>query len=165
MIKKVTTCGVLTSLAIVISTLERFIPLESVIPIPGIKLGFSNIIILLILLKLGFRYALPSVICKCAVVSFLFSGISSFIYSLFGGILSILGMFILLKFDRCFSVCGVSIAGAALHNVGQILAASIMLQSSYVFAYLAMLLFVSIITGTVTGLITDVLNTRIKVVL
>lgn len=49
------------------------------------------------------------------------------------------------------SVYGVSILGAAAHNIGQILAAMVLMRSVYVGAYLPWLLLVSLFTGFATG--------------
>ena len=50
-----------------------------------------------------------------------------------------------------FSVYGVSILGAAAHNVGQILAAMVLMHSVYIGAYLPYLLIVALFTGFATG--------------
>ena len=163
MIKKITICGVLSSLAIVVSVLERLVPIQVWIPIPGIKLGIANCIILFALCKMGFRYAFPIMLCKCLVVGFLFTGFTSLIYSLSGGILSLIGMFILLRFSKNFSIYGISVAGAALHSVGQIVSAYFMMNSVHIFSYLSVLLLVSIVTGLLVGLLANILNNRIKV--
>ena len=49
MIAKTAKCGVFAALAIIVSTLERFIPLQAVVPVPGIKLGLANCVILFVL--------------------------------------------------------------------------------------------------------------------
>ena len=40
--KKVSFCGLLTALAIVLSLAERLFPLDAVVPVPGVKLGLAN---------------------------------------------------------------------------------------------------------------------------
>lgn len=50
-----------------------------------------------------------------------------------------------------FSVYGVSVLGAAAHNVGQILVAMFLMNSVYVAGYLPYLLAVSVFTGMATG--------------
>lgn len=163
MIKKIAQCGLFSALAIVISTLERFIPLQAIIPLPGIKLGLSNCVILLVLLFSGLPYAFAVMTAKCLVVSLMFSGFTSFVYSFFGGVLATLGMYLLLKFKERFSLIGVSVTGAALHSAGQITAAALMLGSVYIYGYLPYLLIASVITGSVTGLICILVNERVKV--
>ena len=50
-----------------------------------------------------------------------------------------------------FSVYGVSILGAAAHNIGQICVAVFLMNSVYVVGYLPYLLAVSVFTGMATG--------------
>ena len=50
-----------------------------------------------------------------------------------------------------FSIYGVSILGAAAHNIGQILAAMVLMNSRYIGAYLTYLLVVALFTGFATG--------------
>lgn len=163
MTKKIALCGILTSLAIAVSALERFIPLQAIIPIPGIKLGLSNCIILLSIYKLDTKCSFGIMLTKCVLVSFIFTGFTSLVYSLSGGILSVIGMSLLHRYPRSFSIYGISVSGASLHSLGQILAASIMLGSKDIFSYLSVLLIVSIITGIIVGLITSILNDRVRV--
>lgn len=163
MIAKTAKCGVFAALAIIVSTLERLIPLQAVVPVPGIKLGLANCVILFALIKIGFFYAASVMIIKSVTVGILFSGLSSIIFSLTGGFLALLVMFVLLNFKKLFSICGISVAGAALHSFGQILAASVMLGSGYIFGYLPVLLLISVFTGLLTGFLTQILVERIEV--
>lgn len=59
MTEKIAKCGVFAAIAIVISSLERLIPLQAVVPLPGIKLGLSNCVILFVLIQFGFLSACP----------------------------------------------------------------------------------------------------------
>ena len=52
---------------------------------------------------------------------------------------------------RAFSIFGVSIAGAAAHNVGQILAASLFLGENLIYTYMPVLLIAGIVTGVLTA--------------
>lgn len=162
MTKKIITCGILSAVAIVVSSLERFVPIGAIIPLPGIKLGIANCIILFSLVKLDFKCSFAIMICKNLVVSLLFSNPIAFIYSLFGGALSVTGMYLLFKNKRLFSLIGISVAGASLFNVGQIIAAVLILNNIYIYKYLMFLLPVSIVTGVLIGLITVVLIKNIK---
>ncbi len=162
MTKKIITCGILSAVAIVVSSLERFVPIQSLIPLPGLKLGIANCIILFSLIRLDLRSAFSIMLCKSLVVSFLFSNPISFIYSILGGVLSLIGMYFMLKAKKMFSVIGVSVGGALLFNIGQTIAASILLHSVHIYKYLTVLLPVSVITGILTGVITFVLVKNLK---
>ena len=50
--KRIALCGMLTALALALSLAERMIPLELIVPIPGIKLGLANVVTMFALLFL-----------------------------------------------------------------------------------------------------------------
>lgn len=160
--KKIVYCGLITSVAIVISSLERLVPLHMLVPVPGLKLGLANCAVLFALIKVDFRSAFFVLFVKSLMVSILFSGFTSFTYSLVGGLLSLISMFLLLKCKCCFSLIGVSVAGAAMFNIGQIAVASFLLDSVYIFSYLSILLISSVFTGAITGYISFVMIKNIK---
>lgn len=148
--KNLTLCAVLTALALALSYLERFIPLQMVLPLPGIKLGLANIVTLLALYLLGAKSAFAILVPRCILGAVFGGGFTALAFSLTGGVLAMAVMAICRKLP-CFSVYGVSILGAAAHNVGQILAAMGILKSVYVAAYLPYLLAVALFTGFATG--------------
>lgn len=141
--------AVLVALALALSYTERFIPLQMVIPLPGVKLGLANIATLVALYALGWQKAIPIVVVRCFLGA-LFGGLTGILFSLTGGLLS-LGVMAACKKIPVFSIYGVSILGAAAHNIGQIFAAMALMGSVYVWAYLPYLLFIAIFTGTATG--------------
>jgi heptaprenyl diphosphate synthase len=71
-------------------------------------------------------------------------------FSITGGSLAMLVMAMGRKVPF-FSIYGVSILGAAAHNIGQIIAAMAVMRSVYVGAYLPYLLLVALATGFATG--------------
>ena len=148
--KKLTLCAVMLSLALALSYLERFLPLQLLIPLPGVKLGLSNIVTLIALYLLGAKSAFAILILRCILGSIFGGGITGLLFSLTGGILALL---IMTAAQKCplFSVYGVSVLGAAAHNVGQIIAATVLLRSVYVAAYLPWLLIAAVVTGLLTG--------------
>ena len=62
-------------------------------------------------------------------------------------------MTVMYMFKPCsrISIYGVSVLGAAAHNIGQILVAVFLMGSVYVIGYLPYLLLVSVFTGLATG--------------
>jgi heptaprenyl diphosphate synthase len=148
--KKIAFCAVLMGLALALSYAERFIPLQLVIPLPGIKLGLANVVTLVALYRLKGRYAFAIVIPRCILGAIFGGGITGLLFSLTGGILALVTMLLSRKV-KLFSVYGVSVLGAAAHNIGQILAAMALLRSVYVAAYLPWLLLAAIVTGLLTG--------------
>lgn len=140
----------LICLALVLSYTERLIPLQAVIPLPGVKLGLANIVTLLALYLLGPKSAFTVLILRCILASAFGGGITGFLFSVTGGLLAMAVMTIARRIPG-LSIYGVSILGAAFHNIGQIIMAMLLMQSLYVAAYLPYLLGVAIITGFLTG--------------
>ena len=140
----------LTALALALSYMERFIPLQLVIPLPGFKLGLANIVTLTALFLLNTKYAAAILVVRCILGAAFGGGITGLAFSLCGGLLAMTAM-VLIKKANLFSVYGISVLGAAAHNVGQILAAMVLMHSVYVGAYLPWLLLVGIATGLLTG--------------
>ncbi len=140
--------GVLTALALIFSYLETFVPMP--VGVPGIKPGFANVVILIGLYTIGTRYALTINILRIVMAGILFSGIFGMMYSLAGGIMSLLTMAVLKKF-KVFSIFGVSIAGGVVHNLGQIIMASVIISNIKMFVYFPVLVLSGIACGALVG--------------
>lgn len=138
------------ALALALSYTERFIPLQLVIPLPGIKLGLANIVTLVALCLFKTRYACMLLLGRCILGAVFGGGITGLAFSLCGGLLA-LGAMAAAGKASLFSLYGISILGAAAHNIGQILAAMVLMDSVYIGAYLPYLLMVAIVTGLLTG--------------
>ena len=148
--KNLALCAVLTALALGLSTLESLFPVSLVVPLPGVKLGLANIVTVFALYELGAAPALVILLARCGLGSLFAGNVSALLFSLLGGLTAMLVM-IGLKHCRRLSIYGVSIGGAAAHNLGQMAAAVITLGSTMVLGYLPFLLAVSLVTGTLTG--------------
>ena len=149
--KQLARSALLVAAALALSYLERFIPLNLVVPLPGVKLGLANIVTMFALYTLEKRQAFAILVLRCCLGS-LFGGLSGLAMSLTGGVLAFWTM-VLAKKLPLFSVYGVSLLGAAAHNLGQVLAASVMMGSVYTFYYLPFLLLTALATGLLTGTI------------
>ena len=125
-VKQMTLCAILISMALVLAYMERFIPLQMIVPLPGIKLGLANVVTLMALFFLGTGSAFTILILRCILGAVFGGGISGLAFSLTGGVLSMTVMCIV-KHCKRISVYGVSVLGAAAHNIGQILVAVIFL--------------------------------------
>lgn len=148
--KRLSLCAVLVALAMALSYTERFIPLQMVIPLPGVKLGLANIVTLMALYLMGPKYAFAILIPRCVLGAVFGGGITGLAFSLTGGILAMVTMTVAKRIP-VFSIYGVSVLGAAAHNIGQIAAAMVLMNSYYIGAYLSYLLIVSLFTGIATG--------------
>ena len=144
-------CAVLTALALALSMAERALPLTILIPLPGLRLGLANLVTVFALCRLSGREALLILIARCLLGAIGGGNLTALAFSLTGGLLALGVMALLL---RCpgLSLVGVSMAGAAAHNVGQILAAMAVLGSGAPILYLPALLLASVVTGGVTGM-------------
>lgn len=147
------------ALALIFSYIETLIPFQ--IGIPGVKLGLANLVIVIALYRMpvGEVYLLSGV--RVVLTGFLFGNLMSILYSLAGGILSLTVMRGM-KRIRSVSILGVSIAGGVFHNIGQLLAAALMVETYGVFSYLPVLLISGLLTGFVIGLAAGEMLKRIR---
>lgn len=161
--RKLSQCGLLVALALVLSLVERLIPLQLIVPIAGIKLGLANIVLLFALIMLDIKQTAVIFICRIVLSSIFAGSFTGFLFSFLGGLFSIIIMYILLKWEgKLFSFYGISIAGAAAHNIGQVIAAIFVLNSVYIVAYLPMLLICSFPLGFITGYTAKIVINHLK---
>ncbi len=151
--------GLLVSLAMIFSYIEARIP--AFFAVPGMKLGLTNLVVLVALYLLGTKSALGINFMRIFLVGVLFGNGVSIYYSLAGGLLSGLVM-ILLKKTGKFSLITVSVAGGICHNIGQILAAMVLLNTTAIGWYLLVLWFSGLASGAVIGLIGSMVTSRLR---
>ena len=84
-------------LALIFSYVEAMIPFN--IGIPGVKLGLANLVVVIALYEMNFRYAFVINVIRILIAGLLFSGVFGALYSLAGGVLSLLVMGLLKKTD------------------------------------------------------------------
>lgn len=139
------------AMALILSYIESMIPLP--LPIPGAKIGLPNIISLVSLLTLGWPLTLLVVTARIFLSGFLFGGGFSIVYSLGGGLLSLLVMSLLLHFFKDkISIILVSVFGAISHNLGQVIVAAIVVQTASLLLYFLFLMLLAIPTGLFIGI-------------
>ena len=151
--------GVFKALALMFSYIETMIPIQ--FGVPGIKLGFANIMIVIMLYKSSAKEALLLSIVRIMLSGFLFGNLSSILYSIAGGVLS-LGIMTLLKKQGGFSVIGVSVAGGVSHNVGQLIVAMLVVETYQVGYYFPVLLVAGVLTGLGIGVVSQEVLKRIR---
>ena len=151
-VHKIALLGVLLAATIVIAILESFIPSFT---IPGIKLGFANIVILVTLYEVGILEAVFINVIRVFVVAFVRGTFLSmgFFMSLTGAFMSLGVMILLVLLIKKFSIIGVSVIGALFHVTGQILIAMLYMGSPYVVFYLPIIALSAVITGVIVGLV------------
>lgn len=153
-----TVLALLFALAMIFSFVESRLP--TFIPIPGVKLGLCNIVVIFTLWRLGAPSAIAVSLPRVLLSSLLFGNAAAFLYSLAGAILSLAGM-ILLKKTHLFSPVGISVTGGVLHNIGQLLMAWLVLGTAGVMYYLPVLLIAGTVAGTLIGLVAAYLCKRL----
>lgn len=155
-VHKLALCAILTAMALALSYLENMLPTALLVPLPGFKLGIANIVTVFALYYLGAAPAMAILIARCLLGAMFAGNASALIFSLMGGVLAMIVMILLHRLPG-LSIYGVSIAGAAGHNIGQAGAAVLTLGSAAPVAYLPLLLVVSLFSGALTGFIAALL--------
>ena len=148
--KKIAYYGLCIALAFVLSYVESLFP--TFIAVPGVKLGLTNLVVLIALVKIGKKDAFFINMIRILLVGLTFGTAFSLLYSFAGGILSFLVMMLFYGKNR-FSVIGVSVAGGVAHNVGQILVAMVVLESNALLYYLPVLILSGTLAGVVVGIL------------
>lgn len=150
-IKNITQISLLLALSVVLMILESLIPPIASLP-PGVKLGLSNVVIMYALFFLGIRQAVSILLLKTIFVLVTRGGVA-FILSLCGGFSSIFIMILLLSLKKVkVSYIIISGVSAISHNMGQLVAVSILLKNTAAFYYSPVLVASGILMGTVTGM-------------
>ena len=152
--EKLTKMAMLVALAMIFSYVESLIPIN--FGIPGVKLGVANLVTVTGLYFLELPEVFLVVVMRVLLTGFLFGNGMSIIYSLAGGILSLLVMAVMKRING-FSVLGVSIMGGVSHNIGQIIVASVVVENLKLIYYLPALL----IAGTITGFVMGILSKKV----
>jgi heptaprenyl diphosphate synthase len=154
--------ALLAAQAVIISLIERAIPFPFAFA-PGAKLGLANIITCMALYTLSVRDTTKVVTIRLTLAALLGGNLSSFMYSVSGGLLSLLGMLVVKQLGpNRISLIGVSVAGAIMHNVGQLLIASWIAQTWTVLLYLPVLSFIGILSGIAIGITANYLLTHVE---
>lgn len=149
-----------TALAVTIFVIENIIPK----PLPFMKLGLANAVILFIFIQYGIGVAAIVGYSKTFIGALLAGTILSptILMSLGGTTLSLTMMFLAKKSKIPFSLIGISMIGAVSHNLAQIVIVRLVLIQDHGIFYLTPLLIIlGIVTGTITGYIAWILKNKI----
>ena len=157
--KQLVTISALVAVAMILSYVESMIP--AFVAVPGVKVGLSNIATVFALYTLGWPYAIGISVVRVFLSSLLFGNFVGMIYSLSGAALALVSMILLKKLD-IFSTVGISVVGGVCHNVGQIIAACIVMETAAIAIYIIPLLVSGTIAGIVIGLVAGNLVERVK---
>ena len=150
MAKKTAYYGIFAALAILMGYVEAVIPMP--VPIPGIKIGLSNIVVVLCMYVMGTKEAFYISIVRVIISALLFRGFVGLWYSLAGAFVSYGAMLAVHKLKYA-SIIGVSVTGGVFHNIGQIVVACIILGRNVVLYLIPVLMVSGVAAGFAIGLV------------
>lgn len=146
--RKLVFCALLSAAALTIGYAESLFPLP--LPIPGARLGLSNALVLLTLLLFSWKEAAAVLFVKVILSALLFGTPMSALYAAAGGTLALTAMSLLTR-CKCISPVGQSVAGAVLHNLGQVFIAMALTATPRLILYFTPLALLAMLTGTLSG--------------
>ena len=159
-LKDLTRMALLTAIALTVFLVEARLP--ALCPVPGVKLGLSNIVTVWAVFVLGPKKACAIRFCR-VFLGAVFSGqMSTLLYSAAGGALAI-GVTVLVRpilTRKQLWVAGV--LGALAHSLGQMAVAIAVTGTPSLAVYLPVMLAISIFTGAFTGLCAQFLQERLR---
>lgn len=158
--KTLARCGLLTAIALTIFLVEARLP--ELIPIPGVKLGLSNIVTVYAAFCLGPRQAVGILAARILLGSALSGQMMSLVYSACGGALSIAVTLLLRRILKPNQIWVAGCLGGLFHNLGQMAAALLITGTVQLLGYLPVLTASGMLAGLFTGLAAQMLINRWK---
>lgn len=151
--------GVLAAFCLILSYVESLLPIP--MPVPGIKIGLSNLPVVICLGVFGPFYGILLSVVKAVLCSLLFGNFNVLMYSLTGALLSSVIMSLCFGCKR-IHIPVVSSIGGVFHNLGQFIVAYIILKSDGLFYYLPLLIISGLFTGLILGFVANMTIKPIK---
>jgi len=156
--KKLVLLALLSAIALTIFMVEAQIP--ALVPIPGIKLGLSNIVTVFTVFAIG-PWEGAAVLFVRIFLGAVFSGnFSSILYSAAGGICAIAVTMLLRHILSKKQLWVAGCLGAIAHSVGQMAMAIFVTGTPSIAVYLPIMIACGIVTGLFTGLCAQLLVNR-----
>ena len=156
--KKLVLLALLDAIALTIFMVEAQIP--ALVPIPGIKIGLSNIVTVFTVFAIG-PWEGAAVLFVRIFLGAVFAGnFSSILYSGAGGLCAILMTMLLRKILNKNQLWVAGCMGAVAHSIGQMAMAIFVTGTPSLAVYLPVMIACSIVTGLFTGLCAQVLIDR-----
>ena len=158
--KDITRMALLTAIALTIFMVEAQLP--GLVPVPGIKLGLSNIVTVWAVFTLGPKKA-SMILAARVFLGAVFSGqMSTILYSGAGGALAIGVTILSRKILTRKQIWVAGVLGAIAHSVGQMAVAIGVTLTPGLVAYLPVMILIGIFTGAFTGFCAQLLTERLK---
>ena len=158
---RVARVGVLVALSVILGMVETAIP-DFIVP--GVKIGFPNIVILLLLCYGDKKEALIVSLLRVLLVGLLRGNLLQMggAMSFAGALLSFLIMLLIRLIFQKASPIIVSIFGSLVHGLAQLLVGVFFLGTWSIFLYYPMMGLLLIVTGILSGFVTLVIGKRIQ---
>jgi heptaprenyl diphosphate synthase len=152
------------AVAVLLFVVERLLPN----PVPWVRLGLANVVTLIVLWEYGAGAAAAVLVLRLILGGFFAASLlgPQFWLAASGGAASFLVMTGALRFgQRWWSPLGVSVLGSVAHACAQMLVVAVIFDAGFgVVAFLPVFLFVSLLTGVITGMLADTLLARLDLV-
>ena len=158
--RKLTTMALLTAVALTIFVVEAQIP--AIVPIPGVKLGLSNIVTVYAVYALGAKEGALILFARIFLGAIFSGNFGTIFYSAGGGALAILATIALKLVLQENQLWIAGCMGAIAHSVGQMAVAVLLTDTPSLLIYLPVLILCSVFTGIFTGLCAQLLVKRGK---
>ena len=147
--KKMVLLALLTAIALTIFMIEAQIPAP--IPVPGVKLGLSNIVTVFTVCLLGPGAGVAMLFARIFLGAVFAGNFSTILYSAGGGGLAILTTILLKKVLKDNQLWVAGCLGAVAHSIGQMIVAIWVAGTPQLALYLPIMIGISILTGAFTG--------------
>lgn len=154
---KIAKMGLLICLGMILSYVETLVVL--VPGVPGIKIGLSNALVILLLYTYGMGYCILYQLCRIVLTSLLFGNVFGCLFSLAGAGSSLLIMYICKKI-RFIDVSANSMIGGIAHNMAQLAVAAALIHHVSVWYYFPVLLLAGALSGYAVGMIGTIILRR-----
>lgn len=149
-VERLTQVATLAAVGLLLSYVESMIPLPTAVP--GVKLGLSNVAVLVCLCTVDARAAALVAVVKVLAAGFLFGSPMMIAYSAAGTLLAFLSMLLMERVLDAGEVAA-SMVAAIMHNAGQLLVSTLALSTPAVLLALPVLAASACATGALTGLV------------
>lgn len=152
--KRVAFDGILAGLALVSYILESLLP-QPFLPVPGVKIGISNIFTLVAVAATGFPDAMIIIVTRTVLGSLICGTMAALPYSLTAGMVATALSYLLYRVipNGKTSLIATSVAGAVAHNLTQNLIFCLVSQTKEAAGYFPILACIGVISGVITGLL------------
>lgn len=149
-IRKLVTLGLLTAIALTIFLLEAQLP--PLTPVPGVKLGLSNIVTVFAVFAIGSREGALVLVARVFLGAVFAGNFATLLYSGAGGLCAILVTVGLKKVLRASQLYVAGALGAIAHSLGQMAMAILVAGTWSLALYLPVMILCSLVAGVFTGL-------------